>query len=98
MVGDKVELPVILEKCCVAIKKYGLRSQCIYRMSDMARKVVSLKERLDKGPSASEDFLQSLPSDVSSRRHELRQLGFGRMDIRHQQRHKRSQDVVQRAS
>jgi len=98
MVGDNVELPVILKKCCVAIEKYGLRSQGIYRVSDIARKVASLEERLDKGPSASEDFLQSLLSDASSRRHGLRQLGFGRMDIRHQKRHKRSQDMVLRAS
>ena len=85
---------MILEKCCVAIEKYGLRSQSIYRVSDMARKVASLKERLDKGPSASEDFLQSLSSDASSRRHGLRQLEFGRMNIRRQQCHKRSQDMV----
>ena len=81
MARDNVELPVILEKCCVAIEKYGLRSQGIYRISGMARKVASLKERLDKGPSASGDFLRSLSSDDSSRRHGLRQLGFGRMDI-----------------
>ena len=83
MARDNIELPAILEKCCVAIGKYGLRSQGIYRISGLARKVASLKERLDKGPSASGNFLQSLSSDASSRRHGLRQLGFGRMDIRH---------------
>ena len=46
---DQVELPPILEKCCSAIEKYGLRSQGIYRISGMARKVGILKERLDKG-------------------------------------------------
>ncbi|KAG1864821.1 Rho GTPase activation protein [Suillus subluteus] len=48
MARDNVELPAILEKCCVAIEKHGLRSQGIYRISGMARKVASLKERLDK--------------------------------------------------
>ena len=46
---DQVELPPILEKCCSAIEKYGLRSQGIYRISGMVRKVSILKERLDKG-------------------------------------------------
>ena len=46
---DQVELPPILEKCCSAIEKYGLRSQGIYRISGMVRKVGILKERLDKG-------------------------------------------------
>lgn len=49
MARDNVELPAILEKCCAAIEKYGLQSQGIYRISGMARKVASLKERLDKG-------------------------------------------------
>lgn len=49
MARDNVELPAILEKCCTAIEKHGLQSQGIYRISGMARKVASLKERLDKG-------------------------------------------------
>ncbi|KAG2048512.1 RhoGAP-domain-containing protein [Suillus hirtellus] len=48
MARDNVELPAILEKCCTAIEKHGLQSQGIYRISGMARKVASLKERLDK--------------------------------------------------
>ncbi|KAG0703978.1 Rho GTPase activation protein [Suillus ampliporus] len=48
MARDNVELPAILEKCCAAIEKHGLQSQGIYRISGMARKVASLKERLDK--------------------------------------------------
>ncbi|KAF9244101.1 Rho GTPase activation protein [Melanogaster broomeanus] len=48
MLRDSVEIPPILEKCCAAIEKYGLYSQGIYRISGMARKVNSLKERLDK--------------------------------------------------
>ncbi|KAL4066200.1 Rho GTPase activation protein [Scleroderma yunnanense] len=48
MARDQVELPPILEKCCGAIEKYGLRSQGIYRISGMARRVSMLKERLDK--------------------------------------------------
>ncbi|KAI6108843.1 hypothetical protein EDD16DRAFT_1711835 [Pisolithus croceorrhizus] len=49
MARDQVELPPILEKCCVAIEKYGIRCQGIYRLSGMARRVGMLKERLDKG-------------------------------------------------
>ncbi|KAI5993366.1 hypothetical protein EDC04DRAFT_2872677 [Pisolithus marmoratus] len=48
MTRDQVELPPILEKCCVAIEKYGIRSQGIYRISGMARRVGILRERLDK--------------------------------------------------
>lgn len=52
MARDQVELPPILEKCCVAIEKYGIRSQGIYRISGMARRVGMLKERLDKDMSS----------------------------------------------
>lgn len=49
MVRDNVDLPPIMEKCCQAIEKYGLRSQGIYRINGTQRKVNLLKERLDKG-------------------------------------------------
>jgi len=53
-------------KSCVAIEKYGLRSQGIYRM---VRKVASLKERLYNGPHL--ETLRSLefhvvPADMGS--------------------------------
>jgi len=43
-----VSLPPIVEKCCQAIEKYGIRSQGIYRINGTARKVIQLKEKLDK--------------------------------------------------
>lgn len=49
MTRDGVEIPRIVEKCCQAIEKYGLRSQGIYRISGTVSKVAKLKERLDKG-------------------------------------------------
>lgn len=49
MARDNVELPAVMEKCCQAIEKYGLRSQGIYRINGTARKVTLLKEKLDKG-------------------------------------------------
>ena len=49
MVRDNVDLPPIMEKCCRAIEKYGIRSQGIYRINGTQRKVTLLKERLDKG-------------------------------------------------
>ena len=45
---DQVELPPILEKCCGAIKKHCLRSQGIYHISGMARKVGTLRIDLIK--------------------------------------------------
>lgn len=48
---DQVEIPMVVEKCCAAIEKYGLRSQGIYRISGTQTKVWKLKERLDKGSS-----------------------------------------------
>lgn len=51
MARDNVDLPPIMEKCCQAIEKYGLRSQGIYRINGTARKVTLLKEKLDKGLS-----------------------------------------------
>jgi hypothetical protein len=49
MTRDNVELPPIMEKCCQAIEKYGIRSQGIYRINGTSRKVAQLKEKLDKG-------------------------------------------------
>ena len=46
---DQVEIPPVVEKCCAAIEKYGLRSKGIYRISGTHTKVMKLKERLDKG-------------------------------------------------
>ncbi|EIW79048.1 RhoGAP-domain-containing protein [Coniophora puteana RWD-64-598 SS2] len=48
MARDNADVPSILEKCCATIERHGLRSQGIYRLSGMARKVNTLKERLDK--------------------------------------------------
>ena len=58
---DNVEIPPILERCCATIEKHGLRSQGIYRISGMARKVGLLKERLDKGEKGI--FLHRLIAD-----------------------------------
>jgi hypothetical protein len=80
MARDNIELPMILEKCCAAIEKYGLHSQGIYRISGMARKVASLKERLDKGSYLEALFGFFEPNHYLPR-HGLRQLGFGRVDI-----------------
>jgi hypothetical protein len=70
MARDNVELPVILERCCAAIEKYGLHLQGIYRVSGMARKVASLRERLDKGLPFHALFgllnLTTIPADMDS--------------------------------
>ncbi len=36
---DQVEIPLVVEKCCAAIEKYGLRSQGIYRISGHKRRL-----------------------------------------------------------
>lgn len=46
---DNVEIPPVMEKCCTAIEKYGLKSQGLYRISGTITKVLKLKEKLDKG-------------------------------------------------
>lgn len=51
MARDNVEVPVILEKCCAAVERYGLTLQGIYRVSGTMTKVSKLKDRLDRGPS-----------------------------------------------
>lgn len=49
MTRDNAELPPIIEKCCQAIEKHGIRSQGIYRVNGTTRKVIQLKEKLDRG-------------------------------------------------
>ncbi|KAG2749643.1 RhoGAP-domain-containing protein [Suillus brevipes Sb2] len=66
MARDNVELPAILEKCCAAIEKYGLQSQGIYRISGMARKVASLKERLDKDMDSVNLDSEEWTSDINN--------------------------------
>jgi hypothetical protein len=51
MARDNVEVPVIMEKCCQAIEKYGMNTQGIYRISGTTSKVANLRQRLDKGLS-----------------------------------------------
>lgn len=48
MIRDNVEVPPIMQKCCEAIEKYGIRSQGIYRISGTTSKVTNLKQRLDR--------------------------------------------------
>ena len=64
MARDDVELPVILEKCCVAIEKHDLRSQGIYRINNMVQEEASLKEPSDKSSLLDSETLPSLSSDV----------------------------------
>lgn len=49
MTRDNVEVPLIVEKCCRAIEKYGMQTQGIYRISGITSKVANLRQRLDKG-------------------------------------------------
>ncbi|KAF7308512.1 hypothetical protein HMN09_00700300 [Mycena chlorophos] len=48
MTRDNVEVPPIVEKCCLAIEKYGIELQGIYRVSGTMTKVASLRQRLDR--------------------------------------------------
>ena len=61
---DQVEIPLVVEKCCAAIEKYGLRSQGIYRISGTQTKVWKLKERLDKGLSKRDRFVSYFQTDT----------------------------------
>jgi len=63
---DQVEIPVVVEKCCAAIEKYGLRSQGIYRISGTQTKVVKLKERLDKDVEAVDLDAEEWASDINN--------------------------------
>lgn len=49
MTRDNVEVPVIMEKCCAAVEKYGLTSQGIYRISGTVARANSLKRAIDTG-------------------------------------------------
>lgn len=49
MTRDNVEVPPIMQKCCEAIEKYGIKSQGIYRLSGTTSKVANLKLKLDRG-------------------------------------------------
>ena len=49
MTRDNVEIPQVMERCCAAIEKYGLKSQGLYRISGTMSKMLKLKEQLDKG-------------------------------------------------
>jgi len=64
MTRDNVELPVILEKCCAPIEKYGLGSQCIYRINSMVQKAASLKEHSYKGSLLDSETHPSHLADV----------------------------------
>jgi len=59
-----VELPVILEKCCVAIEKHDLCFQGIYRIDNMLQKEASLKERSDKSSFLDSETVPFLSFDV----------------------------------
>jgi len=48
MARDNVEVPPIMQKCCEAIEKHGIRSIGIYRISGATSKVTNLRQRLDK--------------------------------------------------
>lgn len=49
LIRDGVDLPKVMEKCCQAIEKWGLRSKGIYRLSGTHSKIQRLKEKLDRG-------------------------------------------------
>ncbi|KAI6010918.1 RhoGAP-domain-containing protein [Pisolithus orientalis] len=66
MARDQVELPPVLEKCCAAIEKYGIRSQGIYRISGMARRVGMLKERLDKDMNSVDLDSEEWTTDINN--------------------------------
>ncbi|TRM65399.1 Rho GTPase activation protein [Schizophyllum amplum] len=66
MVRDNVEVPRIVEKCCQAIEKYGLRSQGIYRLSGTTSKVQNLRQRLDKDLDSVDLDSQEWSSDINN--------------------------------
>ena len=49
MTRDGVEIPKVMQKCCDAVERWGLEEQGIYRVSGTMKKVLSLKEKLDRG-------------------------------------------------
>ncbi|EPQ56726.1 RhoGAP-domain-containing protein [Gloeophyllum trabeum ATCC 11539] len=66
MARDNVEVPPIMEKCCEAIEKYGLRSQGIYRISGTVTKVNRLKEKLDKDLDSVNLDAEEWSSDINN--------------------------------
>ncbi|TFK52005.1 RhoGAP-domain-containing protein [Heliocybe sulcata] len=66
MARDGVEVPPIMEKCCEAIEKYGLRSQGIYRISGTVTKVNKLKEKLDKDLDSVNLDAEEWSSDINN--------------------------------
>ncbi|KIY52957.1 RhoGAP-domain-containing protein [Fistulina hepatica ATCC 64428] len=66
MIRDNVEVPSILEKCCQAIEKYGLRSQGIYRVNGTTSKVQNLRQRLDKDIDSVDLDASEWSSDINN--------------------------------
>ncbi|PAV19574.1 GTPase activating [Pyrrhoderma noxium] len=64
MTRDNVEVPVIMEKCCAAVEKYGLTSQGIYRISGTVARANSLKRAIDTDIE-SVDFDSEASTDVN---------------------------------
>jgi len=46
---DGVEVPPLMQKCCEAIEKYGIKQVGIYRVGGTMRKIAALKQKLDQG-------------------------------------------------
>ncbi|KAF7770562.1 hypothetical protein Agabi119p4_6536 [Agaricus bisporus var. burnettii] len=66
MARDKVEVPLLMVKCCEAIEKHGIESQGIYRVSGMKSKVAGLKARLDKDLESVDLDAAEWSNDISS--------------------------------
>ncbi|KAJ7334121.1 Rho GTPase activation protein [Mycena albidolilacea] len=66
MTRDNVEVPLIMEKCCQAIEKYGIESQGIYRLSGTVTKVANLRQRLDKDMDSVDLDAQEWSSDINN--------------------------------
>ncbi|PFH51020.1 hypothetical protein AMATHDRAFT_85386 [Amanita thiersii Skay4041] len=66
MARDNVEVPRIVQKCCEAIEKYGIRSQGIYRISGMTSKVANLRQRLDKDLESVDLDANEWSSDINN--------------------------------
>jgi hypothetical protein len=66
MTRDNAELPPIIEKCCQAIEKHGIRSQGIYRVNGTTRKVIQLKEKLDRDLDSVNLDAEEWSSDINN--------------------------------
>ncbi|KAF8801325.1 RhoGAP-domain-containing protein [Phlegmacium glaucopus] len=66
MTRDNVEVPPIMQKCCEAIEKYGIRSQGIYRVSGTTSKVANLKQKLDRDLEAVDLDAPEWSSDINN--------------------------------